>query len=1581
MSDTGGAIGGGGLEDRFAAHFYSRLPADELAGRSGAELRAAALAMLAFMRRRAAGADKLRVYDPDPETDGWRSPHTAIDVVTDDRPFIVDSLISELGRRDIPIRFVAHPIFRVERDAAGGLVDLRARGGEGGAAGAESVVRIEIGRGAADSAALQARLAAILRDVRNATDDWEAMRAVLEQAITEAARGAPGGGELEEGLAFLRWLADRNFTFLGYRRYDIAVDNGAARLRPVPGSALGVLRRAAEPRARGPALPESVMRRLRDARPATVSKSARRSTVHRAAHMDSVEVKRRDAEGRAVGIHRFLGLYTSAAYNASPAETPLLRGKISAVLRRAGFPPASHDAKALVHVFDTFPRDELFLYEEDALLETGLGIMRLHERPRPRLFVRAEGLGRAVSCLVFIPRDHFDARLRARIARILETAFGGACEAFFTSVGDDPLARLHVIVRTPPGGAPPYSAEAIEARIAAAARSWEDDLAAALAAAHDGARAATLRRRYASAFPPSYRNRFAARMAVDDIERVEEARGGGGLALALSSPHDSADGPARFKIYSRGEQLALSDILPTLENMGLRVADEFPYRLAGVAGGGDVWIHDLGVHDRSGAEIDIAASGARLAEAFARVWSGEAEDDGFNALVLRAGLGWREAAALRAYAKYLRQVRIPFSEAYMARTLADNPDIARRLVDLFAARLDPARKGDRAGAAGAAAIRAALDSVESLDQDRIVRRFVNAIEATLRTNFYRRGPGGAPRAELALKIDSARITDLPAPRPAVEIFVYGARVEGVHLRGGKVARGGVRWSGRPEDFRTEILGLMKAQMVKNAVIVPVGAKGGFTVKRPRRRGGGGEAADEAAEARARYRAFVSALLDVTDNLAGGRVAPPPDTVRHDGDDPYLVVAADRGTATFSDDANAVAAEYGFWLGDAFASGGSSGYDHKRMGITARGAWEAVKRHFREMDRDTQSEDFTVVGVGDMSGDVFGNGMLLSHRIRLIGAFDHRHIFIDPDADAETGFAERRRLFALPRSSWADYDPAAISAGGGVFDRRAKSIALTPEIRRALDTGAAALAPNDLIAALLRAPVDLLWNGGIGTYVKASGESHADAGDRANDATRIDAPELRCKVVGEGGNLGLTQRARVEAARNGVRLNADAIDNSAGVDCSDREVNIKILLGEAERAGELTRAGRDALLREMTDAVAERCIADNYLQTLGIGAIEALGAERLDLQQRLMHAFERDGRLDRAAEALPDDEAIEARRAAGEGLSRPEIAALYAHAKTALYDSLLASDLPDDPFFRGDLERYFPAAAVERFGHMLSRHRLRREIVATVVANGLIDRASMAFALMAQEETGRGAADVARAWAVARDAFDLPAHWAGVESLDGRAPWTLQNELIQALRGLMEHSTLWFLRNRPHPLDCRATVALFGDGARALIAGLESILPGDMRAEVAARAAALIERGAPAPQARMAAAAGPLCSACCIVEAAERAGAPVLKTGGAFFDVGQRLGLDWLRNRARGLAPAGLWQRQAASAIVEDLYDRQTELTARIIESAGGAEGWAVENAAALAGHARLLDDLRAQPRFDLAMLAAASRRVRDLVRR
>ena len=1566
----------------FARRFYRDAPPEDLAGRDAEALRAAARRMFAFIRERAAGSDKLRVYDPDPGADGWRSPHTVIDLATEDRPFIIDSVTAELNRRDIPIHLIVHPVFPVERDDAGMLRDIGEPGAARASGAPESVVRIEVGRRAARAAGagLEARLARVLADGRRAVEDWRAMRTALDGALRDLTQDAPPGEERDEGAAFLRWIGDHNFTFLAYRRYRLLGDGESARLEVVPEASLGVPRRAAEAadeKAAGwEALPPRWRERLADPAPLILSKSARRATVHRSAHMDMLLAKR-FAGGDTVGLHAFHGLYTSTAFNRSPATVPVLRRKVARAMKRAGFAPESHDGKAFQHVLETFPRDELLGYDDDGLLETCLAILRLRRRPRVRLFVRGDGSDRGVSCLVFLPRERYGAGVGARVERILEECFSGVCEAVFTQLDDGPLARLRFVLRMAVDRAPNLSAQArdrAEARLAAALRDWGDDLHDALRAGHDEDEAADLAGRYGAAFPAGYRDRFAAAAAVRDIAAIEAACAGEGLDLHLYRPPGAQAAEARFKIVLRGDQLALSDILPTLENMGLRVADEFPFRIER-AGGGDVWIHDLGVAARDGAAFDVDAVRERFHEVFRRVRRGEAEDDGFNRLILSAGLDWREVSMLRAYAKYLLQARIRFSQAYMEETLAANPAVARLLTEFFAARFDPAGASASAAEKARAQALAALDSVESLDRDRILRRFLNAVAATLRTNYYRRGNDGAPRTTLAFKIDSAAVDELPSPRPWVEMFVYGARVEGVHLRGGRVARGGLRWSDRREDYRTEVLGLMKAQMVKNAVIVPVGAKGGFVVKRP-----AADGAAARAEGIACYRAFVSALLDVTDNLAEGAVAPPPDTVRHDGDDPYLVVAADKGTATFSDIANDVAASYGFWLGDAFASGGSSGYDHKKMGITARGAWEAVKRHFRDMGRDAGSDPFTAIGIGDMSGDVFGNGMLLSRRIRLVAAFDRRHVFVDPEPDPEAGFAERRRLFSSPGSSWADYDPAAISKGGGVFDREAKSVALTPEMRRTLDAECDSLTPNGLISAILRAPVDLLWNGGVGTYVKASDERHAEVGDRANDAVRIDASELRCKAVGEGGNLGFTQRGRVEAARRGVRLNADAIDNSAGVDCSDREVNVKVLLDAVVAAGALDRAGRDALLAETTDDVAERCVRDTYAQALGIGVVESLGARRIGPQQRMMQALERAGRLDRAVEALPDDEALEALRDAGRGLSRPEIAVLYAWAKNALYEELLASDAADDPFFTDELERYFPAVLVERYRPFVHRHRLRREIVAAALANGVVDRASMVFALSAREETGRDIGDVARAWAAAREAFDLRAHWSALEALDGRISAASQREAIIALRGLMEHSALWFLRNRPRPLDGAETAALFGAGVAELTAGLKDVLPGDLRARLAEKTAESMEKGMPPELARAVAASDPLHSACSIVDAATRTGAGVVEAGKSFFRVGRRLGLDWLRERAREIAAASHWQRQAAAAIADDLYGRQTSLTVRAIRAGGTLDDWIDENPDAAARGARLLEELRAQPEVDLAMLALAERRIRDLFR-
>ncbi len=1576
----------------FLRQYYRRVPAEDVVGRSTEDLYFSALGMLNFMREREPHSDKLRLYDPNLDTDGWSSSHTVIDLVTDDKPFLVDSLAATLSHLEIPVHLVVHPVFYCQRDDDGALVKLYSRGQAPDDAQSESIIRLEIGRqaGAEEVQALSERLSAVLDDVRVTVEDWRPMMDALEASIEELTKTAPPPRtELDETVAFLRWMADNNFTFLGYRCYQLSESKrGGTRLKTVPEKSLGIFRGTTlnadgASNSRGRPMPAEVLTRLTDPSLLLITKSARRATVHRPTQMDSVEIKRYDDKGEVIGVHRFLGLYTSAAHNQSPTVIPLLRQRVAIALARAGFSPASHDGKALLHILEAYPRDELFQVSDDELLDTSLGILHLQERPRLRLFTRRDTFEWSVSCLVFLPRDRFDSQLRLSIIEVLEESFGGTCEAFYTQLGDDPLARLHVIIKTTPGEIPETTTDAVEARLVAIMRGWEDNLHDALFSAYDEHKAALLERRYAQLFPSGYRDRFSARTAVLDIERMERAAGDDGLELNLYRPPEATNDGLRFKIFNRGGSLALSDVLPVVENMGFKVIDEFPYRLTAGPDATEMWIHDFGVVDRSGVEIDVAETKQRFQDGFERIWRGEVENDGFNQLITRAGLAWRQVVVLRAYAKYLRQARIPFSQSYMESTLAANPHIARKLVELFEERFDPS-KSKRNEADICDAISAALDDVSSLDQDRIIRRILNAIQCTLRTNYYQPDETGTLRDYASFKIDSKSIEDLPLPRPNVEIFVYSARMEGVHLRGGAVARGGLRWSDRPEDFRTEILGLMKAQMTKNAVIVPVGAKGGFVVKHPPQ----GDRDAFLAEGIACYKTLISGMLDITDNLVGGKVVPPSDVVRHDDDDPYLVVAADKGTATFSDIANGVAEDYGFWLGDAFASGGSVGYDHKKMGITARGAWESVKRHFREMGHNTQKEPFTVVGIGDMSGDVFGNGMLLSKHIKLVAAFNHLHIFIDPDPDPESSFKERKRLFDLPRSSWTDYDEKLISSGGGIFDRSAKSIKLTGAIRHLIGVEDESLTPNQLISALLAAPVDLLWNGGIGTYVKAREESDLEVGDRANDAVRINAGDLRCKVIGEGGNLGFTQRARIEAAQNGVRVNSDAIDNSAGVDCSDHEVNIKILLGAVEAEGEMTRKQRDKLLAQMTDEVAEQCLADNYLQTLGISIIQSLAAERLDLQQRMMHALERSGRLDRAVEFLPDDETIEERRTAGLGLTRPEISVLYAYAKLALYDDLLNSDLPDDPYLETDLERYFPAPLIDQYGKQIRGHRLRREIIATQLSNSIVNRASMVFSQMAQEETGRGAADIARAYVVTRASFGLRELWASIEALDNKVPAALQHEMIVSLRQLTEHATLWFLRNRPQPIDCGATVALFEPALAELIECLPNVMPEDRCRECEQKSEELVNQGVPAPLAKVVGLVEPLYSACNIVEAADQTKLDVRAAAEVYLQVGGRLGLDWLRARGRKVAVDSHWQLQAVSAIIDDLYGQQLALTIQVIKSAGkkakldgsAVDKWATDNPDIITRNAQLFADLRTQPGMDLAMLAVANRRMRELIK-
>ncbi len=1182
----------------FASEYYRWIAPEDLIERSPLDLYGAAIAHWNLFQHRAPQECKVHVFTPQLEEHGWQSPHTVIEVITDDMPFLVDSVSMEVTRHGYAIHLILAPIINVRRDAQGQLLEVLPPEAAPGDAITEALLHFEVDqqREPAVLDELRQDLVRVLGQVRAVVDDWPKMRHILQQITRELDTSSLSidQEEIAEVKALLAWLDDGNFIFLGYCAYNLLPEDGEDRLCAVPGSGLGILREAdTSPVSHDFATLPSEGRTLgRSRRLLTLTKANARSPVHRPSHMDYVGIKRFDADGHVLGEWHFLGLYTTAAYHAHPRDIPVLRHKFNRVLTRAAFSPGDHYHKALIDILETYPRDELFQIAEDELFAIAIGILHIGERPQVRLFLRRDPYGRFLSCLVYLPRDRYNTENRLRIQRILQQQLHGVSVEHTAHVTESILARLHIIIYTDPDDVPAYDVRAIEKRLAEATRSWTDDLQAALLDQCGEEVGNRLFQRYRDAFPTAYRAEFPARAAVPDIMRMEHLAPGSGLTLSLYRPLEAPERSLRFKVLRCEQPMTLSDILPVLETLGVQVVDERPYEIRP----GErpaVWMYDLGLIYTGEGELNTEHVKALFQDAFAQAWRDDIETDGFNRLVLRAQLSGREIAVLRAYSKYLRQAGSLFSQAYMEQSLTSHPQIARLLLDLFCTRFDPeALKNAQAEAKLVEDIEHALDAVPSLDEDRILRSFLHLIRATLRTNFFQRGDDQQPRPYLSFKLDPSRIPDLPLPRPMFEIFVYSPRMEGVHLRGGRVARGGIRWSDRREDFRTEILGLMKAQMVKNAVIVPLGAKGGFVVKQPL---SGTDREALLAEVTACYQTLIRGMLDLTDNLIAGQVVPPPDVVRYDGDDPYLVVAADKGTATFSDIANALAHDYGFWLGDAFASGGSAGYDHKQMGITSRGAWESVKRHFRELGMDVEATDFTVVGIGDMSGDVFGNGMLLSRYIKLIGAFNHQHIFLDPDPDPERSFQERERLFKLPRSSWSDYDQSIISQGGGVFPRSAKAIPLSPEVRRRLAVEASTLTPNELIRDLLKAPVDLLWNGGIGTYVKATDEHHSDVGDKTNDALRVDGRELRCRVVAEGGNLGFTQRGRIEYALLGGRINTDAIDNSAGVDCSDHEVNLKILLNAMVVAGDMTEKQRNQLLAGMTEEVAELVLRDNYEQ--------------------------------------------------------------------------------------------------------------------------------------------------------------------------------------------------------------------------------------------------------------------------------------------------------------------------------------------------------------------------------------------------
>ncbi|MGQ5695691.1 NAD-glutamate dehydrogenase [Rhodococcus erythropolis] len=1585
------------LREAFFTHIDEGDSDDVINGRSDRVL----LAHLALGRQRTPGTAVWRVYRPS----GSEGLGAAVQIVTDDMSLLVESVTAMLNRQGVGISQFAHPILTVERDNAGNLISL----GDSGIQ--ESWMHVQLDSEVEDSDldAIEAHLGKVLADVRQVVGDTPDMKALqlrvadeLESAA-ETASGRITPEEFSDTARLLRWMADGNYAVLGYRRFEGTKDGS----RTVAGSGLGVLRSDAV--TEGPmSLPP--VADLPDRPLLVLTQGSFPATVHRAVYPYFVGVSILDDEGNIVGEHRFLGVFTVVALHENVLAIPLIERRVREVIARAGVDLHSYSGQAMLEVIQSFPRTELFSSDAEILFETVHAVHSIGLRRQVRLFVREDTFGRFVSCLVYLPRDRYTTRVRLAMQNLLWREFGPGTVDYTARVTENDLALLHVTIRRDPDSEPVHldvseaNRERVQALLTEVSRSWDDrinDLVRDIPGVDP-----ELVQRYSRVLPDGYKEDFEPSRALADIARLE-ALAPGAIDVLLYRAVDSAPGAWRFTLFVGGDGISLSQVLPVLQSLGVEVLDERPHvvqRLDGV----QCWIYDFGLSVpadlRASVEIDLDAqvpletSTAPLTEvqkrftaAFGAVWFGRAEADRFNELVLRAGMSWRQAVVLRAYAKYLRQATFPYSQFHIEGIALTHPQTAFALVQLFEAMFDPEKQDDIRVAELDEQLRASIDEVLSLDADRILRGMFSLVKATLRTNFYVVDADGRSRDYLSVKLDPSRISELPKPRPAFEIYVYSPEVEGVHLRFGAVARGGLRWSDRREDFRTEVLGLVKAQAVKNAVIVPVGAKGGFVVKNPPLPTGD-PAADRTATletGKACYTTFISGLLDITDNVhaATGEVVTPDRVVRKDDQDRYLVVAADKGTATFSDLANSVAAKYDFWLGDAFASGGSVGYDHKGMGITARGAWESVKRHFRELGVDTQTQDFTTVGVGDMSGDVFGNGMLLSRHIRLVGAFDHRHIFLDPNPDAASSFVERQRLFELPRSSWADYDKSLISEGGGVWDRTVKSVPIAESVRIALGLaeGVTKLSPPELMQAILSAPVDLLWNGGIGTYVKASTETNAQVGDKSNDAVRVDGQDLRVKVIGEGGNLGVTALGRIEFSANGGHINTDAIDNSAGVDCSDHEVNIKILLDSLVRSQLLPTQERNPLLASMTDDVAALVLADNIAQNALLGISRVTAPQMLGVHRRQLTDLTKARGLDRKLEALPTDKEIERRLEAGVGLTSPELATLTAHVKLSLKDDLLATELPDNDFFAQQIPQYFPTAVRDRFETEIKAHPLRRQIVATMLVNEVIDNGGITYAYRLAEETGASSTDSIRAYAAVREVFALDEVWSRIRSAGVSAE--IENELIVESCRLLDRASRWFLANRPQPIAVGAEVARYSAAYRATAPLVPGLLAGHQLDDLLVRAQSVIDRGAPEA---LALDVFRLLDVYCLLDIADIADIAdhdITEVAELYYALDAHLGIDWLLSAVSGLERGDRWHSLARLALRDDLYSSLRQLTMEVL--AGGEPGespqekideWESTNASRLSRARAALVEIFESGTLDLATLSVAARQVRSMVR-
>jgi glutamate dehydrogenase len=1612
----------------FALAFLRRIPDEDLDSENPGTLAALISGLMKFAARREPGTASIRVFNPREDKDGWTSPHTVVEMVNDDMPFIVDTANLGMAELGLGVHLMVHPVIHVERSATG-----KARGFYPTSAGKgkpESLIHMHVARqsGAERLAAIESRLSTMMGDVRKAVEDWQAMLARADDAIAnmEDWSATCKAEDREESREFLAWIRDDHFLMLGTRDYRLVNESGQVTLDVVEGSGLGLLRESDRTIRSRPiaTLADGALNDRTD--PLIITKTRARSNVHRGGYMDYIGVLKFDSKGQIVGERRFIGLFTSNAYFRRVKDTPLLRQKVERVLEISKLRVGSHARKSLVHILETLPRDDLLQADVEEIYNISTAVLNLQARQRVRLIVRRERFSRFFSCLVYIPRDRFNTENRQKIQEILKRAFKGEQLDYVVQISESVLARLQVIIRPAPGSDPNPDLRALEQKIVEAVRSWHDELNGILVQKFGEETGQLWGATLGQAFPAAYVEDVRPWVASFDVEKIASLGDFTDLKMSLYKPRKKESGIIRFKLFKRGQPIPLSDVLPMLENLGLHVINERPYRLD-LEDGQTIWVQDYDMVYSRGADLALDAVRDSFQEAFEYTWRGITSSDGFNRLILACQIHWRQVKVIRAYCKYLLQTGIPFSLAYMAETLAKHPLLARLLIELFDAQFNPARddesdyrlelnakhlardlenlltisgyddkvlteytrqiektRGRADRNAQVQAIRKTfvrgLNSVRSLDEDRILHVFYTVMLCTLRTNFYQQDEAGLVHEYLSFKLDSSRVPDLPQPRPYREIWVYSSRVEGIHLRMGPIARGGLRWSDRKEDFRTEVLGLMKAQNVKNTMIVPVGAKGGFVPSQLPENAGREAVMEEVVYC---YSSFINGILDITDNLDDLEILPPAQVVRKDGDDPYMVVAADKGTSTFSDIANGIALERGFWLGDAFASGGSVGYDHKGMGITAKGAWEGVKRHFRELGTDIQKQAFTVVGIGDMAGDVFGNGMLLSRKIRLQAAFNHLHIFLDPNPDEKSSFRERSRLFALPRSNWTDYDESLISKGGGVFSRQEKVIPLSREVREWLGVDEKQLPPNELIRALLVAEVDLLWNGGIGTYVKSSRESDADVGDLANNPLRVDGRELGCKVVGEGGNLGFTQLGRIEYASAGGRINTDFIDNSAGVDCSDHEVNIKILLDQAIRAGELDQADRNQLLADMTDEVGDLVVRSNYLQTQTISMMEQLSGPRLGAKHRFIATLEAEGMLDRGLEFLPEDDELHDRRNRGEGLTRPELSVLLSYSKIRLYSQLLNSGIPEDSFLSVELARYFPTPLQERFAHLMENHRLKREIIATQVTNSLVNRMGVSFVLRMRDDTGATADEVALCYSVARELYAARDYWARIEALDNKVDAALQTEALLIMWNQLRQVTRWLANLPGHHLDIKAVIERLMPGFERVQKNLSRSLDEDERAWVAEVENRFVDGGVPKRLSRRIATLPLLFPMLDVVETAARQDLDVEQVASVYRGLGESLGLKWLRGQVEELDVAGQWHAHARANLRDELHAHHRRLVDQAIRACG-VEGdvtacWIGKNYEDVQRVIDMMDNMRSLRSTDYATVSVAVRSLGQLL--